>query len=134
MPKATETVLNRARSISTTEVQVRRLIREVQRKQPETIRHLIRIVDKYGHVEQSADEDPCEENDYHYSRKSCINSGGVDMSPFMEWRDERGDLLIGDDIFRVTFGEGGYTEDVWFQTEWTNGGSVISLVVAEMSE
>ena len=134
MPKATETVLNRARSISTTEVQVRRLIREVQRKQPETIRHLIRIVDKYGHVEQSADEDPFEENDYHYSRKSCINSGGVDMSPFMEWRDERGDLLIGDDIFRVTFGEGGYTEDVWFQTEWTNGGSVISLVVAEMSE
>jgi hypothetical protein len=115
---------------TTTEVQVRRLIREVQRKQPETIRHLIRIVDKYGDVDQPADEDPCDEYDYHYSRKSMVNSRGVDMSPFVEWRNERGDLLIGDDLFRVTFGgEGGSKEDVWFQTEWINGGNVISLVV-----
>jgi len=114
---------------TTTEVQVRRLIREVQRKQPETIRQLIRIVDKYGDVDQPADEDPCDEYDYYYSRQSMVNSRGIDMSPFVEWRNERGDLLIGDDHFRVTFGEDGSKEDVWFQTEWINGGNVISLVV-----
>jgi hypothetical protein len=112
-----------------TEVQVRKLMREVQRKQPETIRQLLRLVNKYGDVDQPGDEDPCGDYDYHYQEKCMMNSRGIDMSPFVEWRNERGDLLIGDDLFRVAFEEGGCEEDVWFQTDWR--GDVLSLVVID---